>query len=80
MEFAHLLQIFHQIVSSSSTAAHRVLRHGYLPGFLRGRVAGLPHSAHQNQTQAEEKSGNRSRFESERPERARARLYRARSR
>lgn len=43
--------------SPFSIAAHRVLRHGHLPGFLRGRVAGLPHSTYQDQTQAEEKPG-----------------------
>lgn len=47
-----------RIVLISSTAAHGVLRHGHLPGFLRGGVAGLPYSAHQNQAQAEEKSGD----------------------
>ena len=42
---------------SSPAAAHGILRHGHLPGFLRGGVAGLPHSAHQDQTEAEEEPG-----------------------
>lgn len=41
-----------------STAAHGILWHGHLPGFLRGRIPGLPHSAHQDQAQAEEKPGS----------------------
>lgn len=52
------IRMSNRIVLISSTAAHGVLRHGHLPGFLRGGVAGLPYSAHQDQTQAEEKSGN----------------------
>lgn len=52
------IRMSNRIVLISSTAAHRVLRHGHLPGFLRGGVAGLPYSAHQNQAQAEEESGN----------------------
>lgn len=42
---------------SFSTAAHGIFRHGHLPGFLCGRVARLPHSAHQDQTQATEEPG-----------------------
>ena len=45
------------LLPSFSTAAHGIFRHGHLPGVLCGCVAGLPHSAHQDQTQAKEKPG-----------------------
>lgn len=39
------------------TATHRIFWHGYLSRFLRRGVAGLSHPPHQDQTKAEEKSG-----------------------
>lgn len=45
------------LFASFSTAAHGIFWHGHLPGFLCGCVAGLPYSAHQDQTQAKEKPG-----------------------
>ena len=39
------------------SAAHRVLRHGDLPGLFRGGVSGLSHPAHQDQAEAEAEPG-----------------------
>lgn len=52
-----VLFIWQMCFSPCFTAAYWIFRHGHLSRLLRGRVFGLPHSAHQDQTQAKEEPG-----------------------